>query len=86
MKSLILKEVEYNAESQQITSTSETHGCLVVCNVRLFGYLNKLLASGDKAVIMQDEIGHFIAAAIKEKVEREKNGEGWISVTFGVPE
>ena len=52
----ILKDVEYNEGGQQIYAISKQKGDKLICDIRGFGYLCKLLGDEDKAAEMQDEV------------------------------
>jgi len=75
LKKFLGNNVRYDASGQMIFSNSEEKGDQLIADVRGWGAIQNIFKHEDgiidfpKAEKLQDELGEFIAEAIKEKIE-----------------
>jgi hypothetical protein len=71
-----LKDVYYDNWGQYLWSKQDADGgSQMIGEVRGWGALQNEFETEEEAAKFQDEVGKFIAEAIKEKVQREFGGE-----------
>ncbi len=63
---------KYDPTGQIVWAVDKNDGLQMLANVRGWGRIQNMFRDHDKAASFQDEIGQFIADAINEKIEREK--------------
>jgi hypothetical protein len=69
-----LSDLHYDKFSQTIWNKSGNDGdSQMVADIRGWGFLEYKFETVDEAAKFQDEVGEFIAEAIREKIERLKN-------------
>jgi len=68
-----LSDVYYDKFGQYIWNTKNEDGTIqMVAEIRGWGSLQYEFETEEEAEKFQDEVGRFIAQAIREKIEREK--------------
>jgi len=71
-----LKDVYYDQFGQYLWSKQDADGgSQMIGEIRGWGALQNEFKTEEEASKFQDEVGEFIAAAIREKVERDFNNK-----------
>ena len=66
-----LSNVQYDKYGAHIWNVEQNEGMQLIADVRGWGALQYEFKTEEEASKFQDEVGEFIAKAIREKVERD---------------
>ena len=70
-----LSNVQYDKDGAYIWNIEQNNGMQMIANVRGWGAIQSLFKTEEEVLKFQDEVGEFIAQAIREKVERDFKSE-----------
>jgi hypothetical protein len=70
-----LSNVQYDKDGAHIWNVEQNESMQLIADVRGWGALQHEFKTEEEASKFQDEVGEFIARAIREKVERDFKSE-----------
>jgi hypothetical protein len=66
-----LSNVQYDKYGTHIWNVEQNDGMQMIADIRGWGAIQNLFKTEEEASRFQDDVGEFIAQAIREKVERD---------------